>query len=553
MSDADADSAGFVQVEDHVGSLAAAITYSATEFDLADPPLEDRKGPDDFPESDFYVRLSDHTREEIIHVGTRTGSTCSDLTRGVDSTQNPKAHNFPNACDVTHVVPGSVVEQAGGGGGFTLPANWTIDEGGNLTITDEDSGAAAKLFFNGNRWVFQIQGQGEEEDDVYSVTLDSLPGSGSTEDFTYDAYLKIVRDGGGAPDTMKVEGETGVEQDMPGQNAGGGYKTGGPVYITTVIPATVTTNFDDVDDTPNEDLKFTFANPSRSEQGNGWIVRLDATNPNQSLSLAEDEEARVSTVTLETDGDANNVSHAYEIHDLLAGGTFILPGYPDENDGTGVPTLVGATDDFTLAGGSNDSVAITLDPINGVSLSNLPITGVADPESDTDAVNKRSVQAIIDGLPLARHYFATVHYDDEGLSEGVTLFTPAAGVTLLNLWLEVLTVWDGTTPLADIGAFDMGNTGWFASRGQGAIPLDDEADGDIDGIVSQESGIGARSTDLVQNVTTGAVFQRVLPGRLTGVPIKIVVSQNGGNNGDDPGSSQGMLRVHWVLASAPPS
>jgi len=68
-------------------------------------------------------------------------------------------------------------------------------------------------------------------------------------------------------------------------------------------------------------------------------------------------------------------------------------------------------------------------------------------------------------------------YDTPGISTGAPLYTPTAGELLLDGWIQVLTPWNGTTPLGDMGLISSGNLGVLslmsAALGGNTLPYQD--------------------------------------------------------------------------------
>lgn len=85
-------------------SLDGAITYNQTSLTVAGDPTG-------WPTSDFEVAIED----ELIHVGTRSGLTLSNLTRGYEGTDDTH-HN--NHVEVAYVKSGAELAQGGPGGSF---------------------------------------------------------------------------------------------------------------------------------------------------------------------------------------------------------------------------------------------------------------------------------------------------------------------------------------------------------------------------------------------------------------------------------------------------
>jgi hypothetical protein len=122
----------------------------------------------------------------------------------------------------------------------------------------------------------------------------------------------------------------------------------------------------------------------------------------------------------------------------------------------------GATTGIALTTQATDTGGITLANVGGqVKLPNLP---TSDPSvahaiwDDNGTVVLSGHTAGGAGATVVRAFpFA---FDAAGLATGLALYTPTAGDKLLDAWLEIDTVWNGTTPLADVGVLS-GGTGWL--------------------------------------------------------------------------------------------
>ncbi len=178
------------------------------------------------------------------------------------------------------------------------------------------------------------------------------------------------------------------------------------------------------------------------------------------------------------------------------------------------------------------------------------------------------------GSPVVRAFpFA---FDTPNLLTGADVYVPTIGDILLDAWVEIDTVWDGTTPQGDIGTF-VGNIvglfGYWVS--DGAIPLDlnpsQEAQGAGLSAFGPSSLAQIAATSSARSLwQTAAIPATPNPAALftsrhasesmqqcqTGIgkftaanPIKVVVSQDGTNTGADPGSTHGSAILYLVTAT----
>ncbi len=159
------------------------------------------------------------------------------------------------------------------------------------------------------------------------------------------------------------------------------------------------------------------------------------------------------------------------------------------------------------------------------------------------------------GAPVVRRFAFT--FATANLGTGATICTPTINDILLDAWIEVDTAFDGTTPLADIGSFVGSHFGFWGSFDR-AIDMT-TADGETPpGLLAASawSSLGATSQLSLQGATfldipnTIVALGRVAPGKFTSAdPIKLVVSQNGKDNGAAAGAAQGAGSVYLVTAT----
>lgn len=212
--------------------------------------------------------------------------------------------------------------------------------------------------------------------------------------------------------------------------------------------------------------------------------------------------------------------------------------YPSAPQGTyrAVPAKFTTSDPVKVCvsqGGVNDGA----DPgsSQGAAVLHLLVSTPTTPESELAGAS------IVRKFPFA--------FDTPNLLTGAALYTPTAGDILLNAWIQIDTVWNGTTPKGDIGTFTgdvefTGGGGLFGSLDGGplAMTLADVSEYDP-GYLSPDPD-GTRNPGLVQGVS------RIAPGKImTADPIKVCVSQDGTNIGADPGSSQGSAVLYLVTAT----
>jgi hypothetical protein len=124
------------------------------------------------------------------------------------------------------------------------------------------------------------------------------------------------------------------------------------------------------------------------------------------------------------------------------------------------------------------------------------------------------------------------------LTGAQTGYVPKVGDVVYGAWISISTAWDGTTPLGDFGQFDAINTGLLDQVGRGINDMT-TADEDLGGTDSptfaQGNGLIANGIGIVMEGTS---------------PFLMVVSQDGTNDGADPGSTVGAATLH-ILYSTP--
>jgi hypothetical protein len=145
-------------------------------------------------------------------------------------------------------------------------------------------------------------------------------------------------------------------------------------------------------------------------------------------------------------------------------------------------------------------------------------------------------------------------FDSPGLSTGFAVtfndgYTPAIGDIVHDLWVEIDTAWDGTTPKGDFGTLLPGPTGFLQSFGN---PSMDMTNPDEDGAVQGGWLIGfAVPSDLASGSfnPSSPVLYRWKQKVTAANPIKVVVSQDGTTTGGDPGSTQGSATLYLVTST----
>ncbi len=150
--------------------------------------------------------------------------------------------------------------------------------------------------------------------------------------------------------------------------------------------------------------------------------------------------------------------------------------------------------------------------------------------------------------PLLRAFpFA---FDTPELLTGAPLYVPPPGDELLNAWVKVGTPWNGTTPRLDMGYGPAGNVGIMGAVG--ATQDMTVNDGVINSLlVGSFPDLAALSAVQFLTSTSGS---RLVPSEFNadpGTPFTVWVTQNGANDGADPGSSAGAAVLYLVTVTPP--
>jgi hypothetical protein len=153
-------------------------------------------------------------------------------------------------------------------------------------------------------------------------------------------------------------------------------------------------------------------------------------------------------------------------------------------------------------------------------------------------------------------------YNDAGLNDGITFYTPTVGDILLDAWIEITFAWtSGTTPRGDIGSFV--NSFGLGIFGSYLLPVNmavADGNGAGDGLLTGNYGValvGAQASAIGGLAVAGAALtlndplamQRPVPSRFeSALPWKVVVSQDGTIGGTSPGCNAGAANIYLVVA-----
>lgn len=141
--------------------------------------------------------------------------------------------------------------------------------------------------------------------------------------------------------------------------------------------------------------------------------------------------------------------------------------------------------------------------------------------------------------PFAWNSLTSAEWAAEGLP--VTGYQPNDGDLILAAWFETDTLWNGTTPKADIGTFDGGNDGVFTELLSGTISL-----GTADSAITDNAGLDKIATDVLNLDTAGMPIRVTSPAN----PLTIIVSETGVKGGTAAGASAGSSTLHLIVVPA---
>ena len=117
---------------------------------------------------------------------------------------------------------------------------------------------------------------------------------------------------------------------------------------------------------------------------------------------------------------------------------------------------------------------------------------------------------------------------------GVQVYVPTPGEILRDMWLEVVTAWNASPALADVGTFLGSDEGLYGLAADG--PVDVTKADLLAGGSPGDLLVGATENDLAVAAAIGATApsdaKRATPARFTSAaPLLVVVSQDGKNSG----------------------
>lgn len=143
--------------------------------------------------------------------------------------------------------------------------------------------------------------------------------------------------------------------------------------------------------------------------------------------------------------------------------------------------------------------------------------------------------------PIIRGPFSFT-YDTPGLLEGWEIgYSPAVGDAILSGWFDIAEPWDGTSPFGDYGYYIN------SQQGLGKV-LAGGYENAMDLANNQNTGLPLDGFSYSYNYTIPNGY--LSPAIVTeSHPLKVVVSQDGEANGNDPGASQGAASLYIMTAT----
>ena len=164
----------------------------------------------------------------------------------------------------------------------------------------------------------------------------------------------------------------------------------------------------------------------------------------------------------------------------------------------------------------------------------------ANTDGQLASVNDAGAVVVIAGGP--RVYKKAIAFNSANISgSGFPFYTPVVGDVALDIWVEITTAWDGTTPKYDIGTGVGTNDGLFAYGWGVPTPVAD--------IETRETGVLFNPYPSMAGSGASA-GSRTGPAKFTATnPLLIWVTQDGQQGGASPGSTVGAGFVYLVVAT----
>jgi hypothetical protein len=148
------------------------------------------------------------------------------------------------------------------------------------------------------------------------------------------------------------------------------------------------------------------------------------------------------------------------------------------------------------------------------------------------------------GAQVTHGPFGPFNFNTPNLNTGISFFIGTLSDILIDVWMEVLTAFNGTTPKADCGFI----SGLFSNANY-LRPLD-VTGADVATVPGVQWGV--RTTFKNTGLRSQSMFQlRDAPSRFTGaIGLQVWVSQTGTSGGAAVGGTTGSLQV-FIATSTP--
>lgn len=134
----------------------------------------------------------------------------------------------------------------------------------------------------------------------------------------------------------------------------------------------------------------------------------------------------------------------------------------------------------------------------------------------------------------------------------IPIYTPGVGDLLLDVWVQLVTLFNVNNAKADVGQFLGGTTtGWFKSStfGQG-LEVDQFGHADAPPNTHDQLLGNLGGGNIALSVASVSASKRNAPAIFTGTaPVQVVVSVSGAAGGGALGSSAGELHVFLLVAT----
>jgi hypothetical protein len=151
--------------------------------------------------------------------------------------------------------------------------------------------------------------------------------------------------------------------------------------------------------------------------------------------------------------------------------------------------------------------------------------------------------------PMAtRHYRKAIAYNSALISSsGYALYTPTVGDVLMDVWVEITTAWDGTTPRFDVGTGVGVNVGLFGNTYGSVVAVAATDEGGGTGTrTTGAGGFGPSSLQAFAGYNGGKATYATFTAAN---PLLIWVTQDGLQGGASPGASAGAGFVHLFVST----